>query len=64
MKQINRSQMRGKPLDDDCKNAHVCSIINEEGTKECYCYGIIDLYNDEYLDKCRECKAFEKNIEY
>lgn len=61
-KLINRADLRGKPLDNDCKTAHICSIELDTGIKICHCYGIIDCYTDDYLEKCKTCKAFEGNI--
>ena len=61
MKTINRAKIKGKPLDNDCKNARVCTEEDKD-TKYCFCYGIVDLHYDDYLDKCKNCKAFERNM--
>ena len=61
MKTMNRAKIKGKPLDDDCKTAHVCVEFDED-TKYCFCYGIIDLHYDDYIDKCKQCKACERNM--
>ena len=61
MKTLNRAKIKGEPLDDDCKIAHVCTEFGDN-TKYCFCYGIIDLHYDDYIDKCEKCKACVKNM--
>lgn len=61
MKTINRAKIKGNPLDEDCKTAKVCTEFSN-GIKYCFCYGIVDLYYDEYLDKCKNCKACVSNM--
>ena len=61
METINRAKIKGQPLDDDCKTARVCAE-EDKGIKYCFCYGIVDLRYDEYLDKCKNCKACVKNM--
>ncbi len=61
MKTINRAKIKGQPLDDDCKTARVC-VEEDKNAKYCFCYGIVDLHYDEYLDKCKQCKACVKNM--
>jgi len=61
MKIINRAKIKGMSLDNECKSAKVCVEFDND-TKYCFCYGIIDLHYDEYLDKCKNCKAFERNM--
>lgn len=61
MKRVNRTMLRGKPLDSDCKSANTAT--GEYGDYDCrvYCYGYIDAMNDEYLEKCKVCGAFVYN---
>lgn len=61
MRKISRAKLRGAPLDENCKKAKISK--NEYGPEDnrYFCYGLIDCKNDEYLDKCRECKAFVDN---
>lgn len=61
MKKVNRAKLRGRPLDSDCKRAN--RSIGEYGDddRRVFCYGIIDVMNDEYLAKCKECGAFVYN---
>lgn len=61
MRTINRSNIRGETMEEDCKTAKVCSEFYKD-TKYCFCYGIIDLHYDEYIDKCKNCKACVKNM--
>lgn len=58
---INRSVIRGKPLDADCKKAHISK--HEYGPKDnrCFCYGLYNEWGDEIAEKCRECKAYVYN---
>ncbi|MEG1562187.1 MAG: hypothetical protein RR365_00840 [Bacteroides sp.] len=56
-----RSAMRGKPLDSDCKKAHTSTHEYGLDDTRVFCYGLIDLMNDEALPKCRECGAFAFN---
>lgn len=58
MKRITRATMRGKPLDDDCRKiARSDSGQYGPNDRRCFCTGIIDMMNDEYLPKCRSCRA-------
>ena len=61
MKTINRSMIKGQKLDDDCVTARVCTEFYKD-TKYCFCYGIVDLHYDEFLDKCKNCKACVRNM--
>ena len=59
---ISRAELRGKPLDEDCKTAHLTTSEFGEDDYRVFCYG---LYKEqsvtEICDKCRECKAFVEN---
>lgn len=57
-----RAQQRGKPLEWFCKSATVSKYEYGENDTRSYCYGMIDMENDEYLDECRECGAFVDNV--
>lgn len=60
---ISRKQLRGKPLDIDCKRAR--QTTHEYGWQDnrVFCYGLIDRMTDEHLQKCKECRAFVDNAE-
>lgn len=62
MKKINRAQLRGQPLDEDCKKAnrttHECGLEDNR----VFCYGLEDPMYDEPYEKCENCKAFIINI--
>ena len=60
---INRAKLRGKPLDEDCKKAKTTSCEYGIYDGRIFCLGIVDMKNDEYLSKCRECGAFVDNAE-
>ena len=60
---INRTKLRGKPLDDDCKKAKTTSCEYGIYDSRIFCFGIVDTKTDEYLSKCRECGAFIDNVE-
>lgn len=64
MKRINRAQLRGEPLDEDCKKANI--VKHEYGPKDnrIFCYGVCDGYDDfEVAEKCCKCKAYAYNAE-
>ncbi len=63
MKKISRAELRGTSLDEDCKKAQISKYEYGPKDNRCFCYGLINCENDEYLDKCRECKAFVDNAE-
>lgn len=61
---INRAQLRGEPLNDDCKTAR--TTTNEFGTKDCrvFCYGLYKNQSEtEICDKCLNCGAYVHNAE-
>jgi hypothetical protein len=57
MKKVTRADLRGKPLDRDCYDAH--TTTNEYGKEDnrVYCLGLGDKQTDELLKKCLNCKA-------
>lgn len=61
MKRVNRAKLRGRPLDSDCKKAYRSTGEYGNDDRRVFCYGIIDIMNDEYLIKCKECGAFVFN---
>lgn len=63
MKRINRAQLRGRPLEKDCNVAYTTTHEYGKDDNRVFCYGFIDKRNDEYLDKCKQCKAFVRNAE-
>ena len=54
---INRAQLRGTKLDEDCKYANT---TNEADL--CVCYGLQD-NAENLLGKCKNCKALVWNCE-
>lgn len=46
-----RSAMRGKKLDDDCRKAHTSTHEYGPEDTRVFCYGLIDLMNDETIPK-------------
>lgn len=63
MTRINRAQLCGKPLDDDCRVAYTTTHEYGELDNRVFCYGLIDKMNGEHLSKCKKCKAFVGNAE-
>ena len=61
MKRCSRADLRGKPLDKDCKIAKIST--NEYGPEDNrkYCYGLIEMSTEETLEKCNKCGAFVFN---
>ena len=57
----DRAAQRGKPLDKDCYKAHISKHEYGMNDNRCFCYGLIDLMYDDYLQKCRECGAWAYN---
>lgn len=57
---ISREKLRGKKLDKDCKTAHTEHSLDDDRV---FCLGLIDLSNDELLEKCEICKAYVDNSE-
>lgn len=59
---ISRVRLRGKPLDNDCKQAY--RTPHEYGMKDdrVYCYGLYEDMSDwKIRKKCRECGAYVDN---
>lgn len=63
MKKINRTELRGKPLDSDCKEAHTMTHEYGQDDNRVFCFGIKNLMTEEPLEKCEACKAFVFNAE-
>lgn len=58
---INRAQLRGKPLDSDCRRA---SKISRDHDDRIFCYGLYEDMSDwEIQKKCKECGAYVGNAE-
>ncbi|MCI9640443.1 hypothetical protein ACDL92_11900 [Ihubacter sp. mB4P-1] len=60
-KRISRATIRGKRLDDDCKQAHTTSHEYGSDDNRVFCYGIYGGW--DIADKCKECKAYVYNAE-
>lgn len=61
MKRINRAQLRGKPLDEDCKKAYTLTHEYGEHDNRVFCMGLIDLMDDEPVTECEKCAAWYRN---
>lgn len=55
-----RAITRGSRLLDICKKAK--PFLETDGNY--YCYGIIDLRDEESIEDCRKCKAYFRNIDW
>ena len=64
MKRVTRAEIRGKPLDDDCKR-YGYSKSGQFGPddKRCFCSGIWNRMTDEFERKCFECNAWDSNAQ-
>lgn len=58
-----RVDLRGKPLDKDCKNAKISTNVYGIDDNRKFCYGLCDASTEEPLEKCNKCGAFEYNAE-
>lgn len=64
MKRVSRAQLRGKPLDEDCKIYGMISRYEYgEEDNRCFCFGLINPMYEDYEQKCRDCKAWSRNAE-
>ena len=64
MKTISRAEMRGKPLDKDCKRAYIAKHEYGPNDNRCFCNGLYAEWSDcEINEKCIDCKAFVENAE-
>lgn len=62
MARFNRAELRGKPLDDDCKRAKLSKHEYGLNDERIYCYGLFapnSIY--EIHPKCEECGAYCMN---
>lgn len=55
---INRAQLRGKPLDTDCKMAQTSRYEYGPEDDRVFCLGLQNCMDDAYLEKCNTCGAF------
>lgn len=53
----NRSELRGKRLNENCYKAKISKYEYGRNDKRKFCYGLIDMMTDELIDECKECKA-------
>lgn len=60
---INRIQLRGKPLDKDCKEAYCTTGEYGPNDERVFCYGLEDAKSDDLLKKCLKCPAHWRNAE-
>lgn len=64
MKRKTRAQMRGKPLDDDCKRyGRPDPYQYGENDKRCFCTGIWNKMYEEIERDCLTCNAWNGNAE-
>ena len=55
---ITRRQLRNTPLLEICKTCPTDSWEPEEGLTICQCFGRYDASNDEPLQECKNCMAW------
>lgn len=61
---MNRSQLRGKPLDKACKTAKTTTNEFGENDDRVFCYGLYEEQSQtDICDKCLKCNAFVNNAE-
>ncbi|QHI72884.1 hypothetical protein [Aminipila terrae] len=58
-----RSELRGKSLDDDCKIAKISTHEYGMEDNRKFCYGLMEMSTEELIDKCITCKAYVDNAE-
>lgn len=58
---MTRADLRGKPLDSDCRKANTSRGERGADDMRVFCYGRADGMTDELLDKCRRCGALAWN---
>ena len=59
MTEIQRAQMRGRPLLPMCYNAQISRHEYRIGEYDFSgCYGMFDMMTENPTDECRECGAF------
>lgn len=58
---ISRAKIRGEKLDEDCKRAYTTSHEYGPDDDRVFCYGLFDYSNDEFIEKCKNCKAHVYN---
>ena len=56
-----RADLRGKPLDKFCHKAKTTTHERGPDDNRVFCFGLIDLMTDEYIDACRSCGALVWN---
>lgn len=56
-----RAELRGKPLDEDCKKANISTHEFGMSDNRKFCYGIYEMSTEETLDKCKSCGAYVYN---
>lgn len=57
----NRAELRGKPLDEDCKTARTTTHEYGIADDRVFCYGLFDPKYEAPIEKCYGCKAFVEN---
>lgn len=64
MKKISRADLRGKPLNFDCRRAR--TTRGEYGKKDyrVFCYGLYRERTEEIREECLNCKAYVMNAEH
>lgn len=61
MKRTTRAQLRGEPLDEDCKKANISRYEYGRSDNRCFCYGLWYEPGGPWYEKCEECGAFVGN---
>lgn len=53
-----RADMRGKPLEKECRRARVSRFECGPNDDRVFCCGLVDPMYDDYAKECWECGAF------
>ena len=64
-RKISRAELRGKPLEPECKKANTTTNEYGKDDNRVYCYGLfqnnIHGFGSWIADCCRNCKAYVEN---
>ena len=61
---LNRRTMRGSRLLPMCRNARIDRWESDNGIYYYYCFGKYDASNDEPLEECKQCRAWNQQDDY
>ena len=57
MKTVNRAQLRGEQLKQNCYIAKTVRHEFGRNDNRVFCYGVVDPMTDDLIAQCRDCKA-------